>query len=89
MIEDGRSLSERIAEREVNNTEGRNDKNRAAFILARGEVSKAVEDGFSLLVIYETLYEEGRIPFTYQTFRRYAGQLLPARPGRLRKREGK
>jgi hypothetical protein len=35
-----------------------------------------------LLAIWETLHEEGRIPYTYQTFRRHARTLLPPRPGR-------
>ncbi|MEB0134563.1 TraK family protein [Actimicrobium sp. CCC2.4] len=78
-----KSLSERIADSALKNSYGRNDRNRAAFILVRGDVSKAVDDGYSLLSIWETLCEEGRIPYTYQTFRRYARVLLPPRPGWL------
>jgi hypothetical protein len=77
-----KSLSERIADSALKNCDGRNDRNRAAFILIRGDVSKAVDDGYSLLSIWEALHEEGRIPYTYQTFRRYARVLLPPRLGR-------
>ena len=77
-----KSLSERIADSALKNSDGRNDRNRAAFILVRSDVSKAVDDGYSLLSIWETLHEEGRIPYTYQTFRRYARVLLLPRPGR-------
>jgi hypothetical protein len=77
-----KSLSERIANSALKNSAGRNDRNRAAFILVRGDVSKAVDDGYSLLSIWETLRDEGRIQYTYQTFRRYARVLLPPRPGR-------
>jgi len=82
MFNPTKSLSERIADNTLKNGAGRNDRNRAAFILVRGDVSKAVDDGYSLLSIWETLHEEGRIPYTYQTFRRYARVLLPPRPGR-------
>ena len=85
MSDPTKNLSERIAESALKSSAGRNDRNRAAFILVRGDVSKAVDDGYSLLSIWETLYEEGRIPYTYQTFRRYARLLLPARPGRSQK----
>lgn len=77
-----KSLSERIADSALKNSDGRNDRNRAAFILVRGDVSKAVDDGYSLLSIWEALHEEGRIPYTYQTFRRYARVLLPPLPNR-------
>jgi hypothetical protein len=78
-------LSERIADSALKNSDGRNDRNRAAFILVRSDVSKAVDDGYSLLSIWETLHEEGRIQYTYQTFRRYARVLLSPRPGRSEK----
>lgn len=84
-----KSLSERIADSALKNSVGRNDRNRAAFILIRGEVSNAVENGYSLLSIWETLHDEGRISYTYQTFRRYARLLLPPRPSRSEKWTGK
>lgn len=80
-----KSLSERIADSALKNSIGRNGRNRAAFILIRGEVSNAVENGYSLLAIWETLHDEGRISYTYQTFRRYARLLLPPRPSRIEK----
>jgi hypothetical protein len=80
-----KSLSERIADNTLKSSAGRNDRNRAAFILVRCDVSKAVDDGYSLLSIWETLRDEGRIRYTYQTFRRYARLLLPARPSRSQK----
>lgn len=80
-----KSLSERIAESAIRNGAKRNDRNRAAFILVRREAIKALEDGYSLLAIWETLHDEKRIPYTYQTFRRYARFLLPNRPARSQK----
>jgi hypothetical protein len=80
-----KSLSERIADNALKSSAGRNDRNRAAFILVRGDVSNAVDNGYSLLSIWETLHEEGRITYTYQTFRRYALVLLPPRPSRSEK----
>ncbi|MEO5793728.1 MAG: TraK family protein [Rhodoferax sp.] len=84
-----KTLSERIAERAANIEQGRNARNRAAFILIRADVSKAVDDGYSLFSIWETLLEEGRIPYTYQTFRRHARLLLPPRPVRSERWIGK
>jgi Family of unknown function (DUF5338) len=74
-----KTLSERIAEKALRSSAGRNDRNRAAFILVRAEVKKSIEDGYSLWAVWETLHEEGRITYTYQTFRRYAHALLSIR----------
>jgi predicted transcriptional regulator len=71
-----KTLSERIAERVLLTDEGRNARNRASFLMVRTEVAEALEVGYSMLAIWETLQEEGRVNFGYQAFRRYVGQLI-------------
>ncbi|MBR8066557.1 TraK family protein [Burkholderia ambifaria] len=70
-----KSLSERIAERALRQSIGRNARNRAAFLLVRTEVQAAIDDGYSLMSIWEVLVEEGHICYGYQAFRRYANEL--------------
>ena len=71
------TLSERIAARiQLKPTASTAARNRSAFISLRKEVQQAITDGWSLLAIWKTLFEEGRISFTYQAFRRYARQLV-------------
>ncbi|VVE01126.1 MULTISPECIES: TraK family protein [Burkholderiaceae] len=70
-----KSLSERIAERALRQSIGRNARNRAAFLLVRTEVQAAIDDGHSLMSIWEALAEEGHICYGYQAFRRYANEL--------------
>jgi hypothetical protein len=50
--------------------------NRAQFLLLRGDVSRALDDGWSVLAIYNALREEGKIEFSYQAFRRYVRTLI-------------
>lgn len=66
-----KSLSERIAER-VNGVSKQSaiPRNRAAFMAVKDEVRQALQDGWSQKLIWETLKEEGKIPFEYQTFLR-------------------
>ncbi|AMV41192.1 TraK family protein [Paraburkholderia caribensis] len=70
------TLSERIAQRVLQSDEGRNARNRASFFMVRTDVAEALEAGHSMLAIWETLQEEGRINFGYQAFRRYVGRLI-------------
>lgn len=72
-----RTLSERIAERiQRKPTASAALRNRSTFINLRNEIQRAYTDGWSLLAIWKTLHDEGRISFTYQAFRRYAHQLI-------------
>lgn len=70
-----KTLSERIAERALKRAVGRNARNRATFLLMRTEIQAAIDDGHSLMSIWEALVEEGHIHYGYQAFRRYADEL--------------
>jgi hypothetical protein len=69
--------------------------NRAAFLALREEVKQALDDGWPVKEIWETLHEEGSIAFSYTVFCRYVKRLI-VRPrqemgsvaaGKKRKRE--
>jgi hypothetical protein len=71
------SLSRRIAARVIadpGKSSGR--ANRAVFLEVRDEVQRALEDGWSVLAIYNALRAEGVVSFGYQAFRRYANSLI-------------
>jgi Family of unknown function (DUF5338) len=71
-----KSLSKRIAERTGLNPVSRNNKNRAAFLALKSDIQQAMEDGWPVKTIWETLQEEGKIPFSYQAFRGYVNRLI-------------
>ena len=67
-----KKLSERIAERTERKTPSRHGKNRAAFLALRDDVKEAIDDGWPIKEIWDTLCEEGKVSFSYETFRTYA-----------------
>lgn len=74
-----KSLSERIAERaQRKQKKGRGGPNRAAFLAIRGEIAKALDDGWPIKEVWETLVEEGAIKFGYDAFLGYVKKLIQA-----------
>lgn len=71
----GLSLAKRIAERE-NKIKSTNSKNKVAFLALKDDIHEALLVGWSKKVIWETLVEEGKIEFSYKTFRTYISQLI-------------
>jgi hypothetical protein len=53
-----------------------NGKNRAAFLATRDQARRALDDGWSILSIRETLHEEGKIAFSYRYFAGYVKRLI-------------
>jgi hypothetical protein len=49
--------------------------NRARFLVLRGQIQSALDDGWSMLAIYKTLHREGAVKCSYQAFRRYVKEL--------------
>ena len=75
-----KNLSERIAER-VKKDPGKSKRsNRMIFVALRGEIEKALNDGWTVKVIWETLREEEKVTFSYQAFNRYVKQLIKNQP---------
>ena len=73
-----KSLSERIAERAKKKKPSRNAQNRAAFLAVRADVKQAIDDGWPVKNVWETLHEEGKVTFSYQAFRGYVNRLILA-----------
>jgi hypothetical protein len=71
-----KSLSERIAERARDKEVISPRSNRAAVLALRSDIQQAINDGWSVLAIYQTLRDEGQVTFSYQAFRRYVNRLL-------------
>ena len=71
-----KSLSARIAERIARKKPAGNVRNRAAFLALRSEVKQAIDDGWPVKTIWETLHGEGRVAFSYQAFRGYVNRLI-------------
>lgn len=71
-----RSLSERVAAHQ--NKKG-NDKQRTAkveFIALKQDIAEALEAGWSMKAVWETLSSEGKISFGYKAFRNYVITLI-------------
>lgn len=74
-----KSLSDRIAERirakakQASATE----RNLSLVLALREEILKAIDDGWPIKTIWDQLHEEGKIDFSYQTFRKYVVRLKP------------
>jgi hypothetical protein len=71
------SLSERIADAvKKKPTLSRSVQNRAAFIILRTDIKQALDDGWTVKRIWETLCEEGKIDFGYTAFVGYTNRLI-------------
>lgn len=71
-----KSLSERIAARTLKKKPSRSGQNLAAFLALRADIKDALDDGWPVKTICETLQEEGKITFSYQAFRGYVNRLI-------------
>ncbi|MBN8499454.1 TraK family protein [Accumulibacter sp.] len=71
-----KSLSARIAERIAQKKQAGNGRNRAAFLALRVEVKQAIDDGWPVKTIWETLHDEEKVAFSYQAFRGYVNRLI-------------
>jgi Family of unknown function (DUF5338) len=69
------SLSARIAKNELKQNSSMSKRNRAVFFSLESDIKEALADGWSLRCIWRTLHKEGKVSYSYDTFRRYAGQL--------------
>lgn len=49
---------------------------RHAFLARRGEIRRALQDGYSVKEVWALLYEKGAIPVQYRTFIDYVNRYL-------------
>lgn len=71
-----RSLIEKVLTREQNPKRTSARKSKVEFLALREEISEALEKGWSLTAIWETLHDEGSFTATYNTFRLYVLKYL-------------
>ncbi|MBU5613529.1 TraK family protein [Geomonas azotofigens] len=79
-----KTLSERIAARAVDNKPmtSNKKKNRAVFLTLRPDIIQALNDGWPVREIWETLHEEGKVAFGYSAFCGYTNRLILAQSSR-------
>jgi len=71
-----KTLSKRIAARMKNDDVGLKKSSRTIFLALRGEIEEALNDGWTVKVVWETLREEGKVAFGYQAFNGYVNRLI-------------
>lgn len=71
-----KTLSERIADRVRQEKTSVGAQNRAAFLALRSEIAQALDDGWLMRKVWVQLQEEGKISFSYQTFRLLVKSLI-------------
>lgn len=74
----GKSLSERIAAKQMTKKGSDKSVNKAAFLALKPDIDAALTDGWSIKLVWETLVEEGKISFSYKTFCGYVARLIAA-----------
>ena len=74
----GNTLSERIAAKQRNKKSSDKSVNKAAFLALKKDIASALADGWSIKLVWETLFEEGKISFSYKTFCGYVARLIAA-----------
>ena len=72
-----KSLSDRIATFMRKQPARKSGKTRASVIALRAEIQKALNDGWSVKAIWQTLHAEGSVEVGYHAFRRHVAALVP------------
>ena len=71
-----KSLTENIMTSQQSQLSTNARKNKVAFLAMREDISEALEKGWSITAIWETLRDEGCFTATYNTFRLYVLKYL-------------
>lgn len=71
-----KSLTENIMTSKQSQQRTNARKNKVEFLALREDISEALEKGWSITVIWETLRDEGSFTATYNTFRLYVLKYL-------------
>ncbi len=71
-----KALSKRIAARMKKSDAGLKKSSRTIFLALRDEIEAALNDGWTVKVVWETLRDEGKVAFSYQAFNGYVNRLI-------------
>jgi hypothetical protein len=74
-----KGLSYRISQRVRDNRSSRNARNLAAFLAQRDEIGRALQDGWTVYQVWETLHAEQKIAASYNTFCNQVKRLIGQR----------
>jgi hypothetical protein len=77
-------LVELLAEREAQRESKKGRSNRVIFFALQAEIKEALDEGWTVVQIYRVLQAEGRVKFSYQSFRLYVNSLI-LNPGQTRR----
>ncbi|BCZ98087.1 TPA: TraK family protein [Legionella pneumophila] len=66
-----KSLTEKIMTSKQSQLTTNPRKHKVEFLVMREDISEALEKGWSMMIIWETLRDEGSFTATYNTFRLY------------------
>lgn len=69
-------LSDRIKIRQSHKSQPQSLKNKVSFLALKQDIQEALQDGWAMKNIWETLFEEQKINFSYKTFRLYVHRLI-------------
>jgi hypothetical protein len=72
------SLSKRVAQFMQSRPARRSGKARATVIALREQIRDALNDGWSVKVVWQTLHAEGAVQVGYHAFRRHVAELVLA-----------
>lgn len=71
-----KSLVERILSSDPSKIKSYSTRNKIAFLVLRDDISDALEKGYTMTAIWETLFDEGKIATTYNTFRLHVAKYI-------------
>ncbi|HAT9590711.1 TPA: conjugal transfer protein TraK [Legionella pneumophila subsp. pneumophila] len=71
-----KSLTEKIMTSQQSQQTTNTRKHKVEFLAMREDISEALEKGWSMIIIWETLRDEGSFTATYNTFRLYVLKYL-------------
>lgn len=71
-----KTLDERIAERINQQPQTRKASGRVAFLALKDEIAQAVQSGWPVKEIWQTLHDEGRIAVGYHAFNLYVNKYI-------------
>ena len=81
------SLSDRIAKLMRKHPARKSGKARASVIALRAEIQRALNDGWSVKAVWQTLHAEGSVEVGYHAFRRHVSALVPQQQAATRERQ--
>ncbi len=69
-------LIERMLDQDLSKIKSYSTRNKIAFLVLRDDIGDALEKGHTMTAIWETLFDEGKITTTYNTFRLHVAKYI-------------